>query len=77
MPRDGAIVASDLVGKLTMLRIECDKCRRNGRRRVSSLRPDKLLTDFLFELTNDCPRRKAGNFGDQCGARFPDLQKVL
>jgi hypothetical protein len=77
MPRNGALIVSDLFGKLTMLRIECDKCGRKGRCRLSSLRPDKLLTDFLFELTNDCPRRKADSFANQCGARFPDLPKVL
>jgi hypothetical protein len=29
MPRDGAITFSDLVGKLDMLRVACDKCGRN------------------------------------------------
>jgi hypothetical protein len=31
MPRDGAIIFRDLVGKLAVLRIECDKCGRSGR----------------------------------------------
>jgi hypothetical protein len=30
MPRDGAIIFRDLVGKLGVLRIECDKCGRRG-----------------------------------------------
>jgi hypothetical protein len=30
MPRDGAITFRDIVGKLAILRIECDKCCRYG-----------------------------------------------
>ena len=30
MPRDGAIVFSDLIGKLDMLRVSCGKCGRDG-----------------------------------------------
>jgi hypothetical protein len=30
MPRDGAIMFRDIVGKLTILRITCDKCGRSG-----------------------------------------------
>ena len=30
MLRDGAIVFSDLIGKLDMLRVTCDKCGRDG-----------------------------------------------
>jgi hypothetical protein len=34
MPRDGAIIFRDIVGKLTVLRITCDKCGRSGQYRV-------------------------------------------
>ena len=27
-PRDGAIIFSDLIGKLDVLRVTCDKCAR-------------------------------------------------
>jgi hypothetical protein len=30
MPRDGAIIFGDLIGKLDVLRIECTKCGRAG-----------------------------------------------
>jgi hypothetical protein len=30
MPHDGAIIFSDLIGKLDVLRVACDKCRRDG-----------------------------------------------
>ena len=37
MPRDGAMIFSDLIGKLDMLRIECPKCGRSGRYRLADL----------------------------------------
>jgi hypothetical protein len=30
MPREGAIIFRDIVGKLDVLRVECDKCNRKG-----------------------------------------------
>jgi hypothetical protein len=30
MPRDGATIFSDLIGKLDVLRVSCDKCGRDG-----------------------------------------------
>ncbi|MGB6417990.1 MAG: hypothetical protein WBF50_15530 [Pseudolabrys sp.] len=30
MPRDGAIIFSDLIGKLDVLRVNCEKCARDG-----------------------------------------------
>jgi hypothetical protein len=31
MPRDGAIIFRDIVGKLDVLNVECAKCGRRGR----------------------------------------------
>jgi hypothetical protein len=31
MPRDGAIIFRDIVGKLDVLNVECEKCGRRGR----------------------------------------------
>jgi hypothetical protein len=33
MPRDGAIIFSDFIGKLDVLRAACDKCGRDDRNR--------------------------------------------
>jgi len=30
MPGDGAILFSDLIGKLDLLRVRCEKCGRDG-----------------------------------------------
>ena len=35
------------------------------------------VIDWLSELTADCPRMIARNMSDQCGARCPDLPRVL
>jgi len=37
VPRNGAIIFDDLVGKLDMLHVACDKCGRTGRYAVARL----------------------------------------
>ena len=78
---DGAITFGDLVGKLDMLRVACEKCGRKGRYAVARLieqrgREAKVL-DLLAEITADCPKKQAGNMSDQCAARCPDLPRVM
>jgi hypothetical protein len=77
MPREGAIIFRDLVGKLDVLYVECDKCGRHGRYRLDRLieRFDAKL--FEWEPEADCPRNVARNEHDPCGARCPDLSKVV
>jgi hypothetical protein len=79
MPRDGAIIFRDLVGKLDVLRVECDRCGRKGQYRVDHLIEQYGIDSKLFdwEPEADSPRKKAGNLNDQCGARCPDLSKVV
>ena len=65
MPRYGAIIFSDLVGKLAVLRIECAKCGRSGKYKLARLiarygRDEKLFT-WTDEITVDCPRKLARN----------------
>jgi hypothetical protein len=35
------------------------------------------LIDWLDELTADCPKKQAHNMNDPCGAKCPQLPKVL
>jgi hypothetical protein len=39
-------------------------------------RDEKLFT-WMDELTAECPRKRASDVNDQCGARCPDLPKVV
>jgi hypothetical protein len=60
---DGAIIFSDLVGKLDALNVACGKCGRKGRYAVARLierrgRDAKIL-DFLSGITTDCPKKQA------------------
>jgi hypothetical protein len=78
MPRGGAIIFSDLIGKLDVLRVACEKC---GRYRLNGLinkrgRNAKLI-DWLDELTAECPKKIPHNMNDPCGARCQDLARVL
>jgi hypothetical protein len=69
MPRDGAIIFGDLIGKR-------DGCY--GLRRLIEKRGrDAKLVDWLDELTAECPKKTAHNMNDRCGARCQDLAKVL
>jgi hypothetical protein len=38
---------------------------------------DAKLFDWSDEITADCPRKQARNLNDRCGARCPDLPKVV
>jgi hypothetical protein len=81
MPRDGSLTPADLIGKLDVLRVECEKCGRAGQYRVDrllrQLGRDAKLTDWLYDLTKDCPRKLKSSYSDPCGARCPDLPKVV
>ncbi|MGA8177554.1 MAG: hypothetical protein WB839_22910 [Pseudolabrys sp.] len=63
MPRDGATIFSDLIGKLDVLRVSCDKCWRDGcyglGRLIEKRGRDAKLTDWLDELTAECPKKIA------------------
>ena len=81
MPREGAIIFSDLIGKLDMLRIECPKCGRAGRYRLADLitrygQGEKVFA-FTDDVTANCSRKHARSDSDPCGAICPDLPKVL
>jgi hypothetical protein len=81
MPREGAIIFSDLIGKLDLLRVECPKCGRSGRYRLADLimrygRDEKVFA-FTDDVTANCTRKRARRDRDPCGAICPDLPKVL
>jgi hypothetical protein len=81
MPRDGAIIFSDLTSKLDVLRVICDKCGRAGRYRLCRLIDqrglDGRLPDWLNEIAGDRPKRSSVNWNDRCRAACPDLPRVL
>jgi hypothetical protein len=64
-----------------VLAVACDKCGRDGRYRLTTLADatgrDGKLTDWLYGLTRDCPRKLKPGYSDPCGARCPDLPKVF
>jgi len=81
MPRDGAIIFSDLIGKLNVLRVNCDKCGRASSYPLQGLIEerggDAKLTDWLDALTAHCPKKKAHDWNDQCAAQCLGLPRVL
>ena len=81
MPRDGATIFSDLIGKLDVLRVTCEKCGRDGcyglGRLIEKRGRDAKLIDWLGELTAECPKKIAHNMNDPCGVKCPQLPRVL
>jgi hypothetical protein len=81
MPRNGATIFSDLIGKLDVVQVSCDRCGRNGRYRLQNLIAKRgryaSVVDWLAELTADCSIKQAQNWSDRCAARCPDLPKVF
>ena len=75
MPRDGATIFSDLIG------VSCNKFGRDGcyglHRLIEKRGRDAKLIDWLDELTAECPKKIAHNMNDPCGAKCPQLPKVL
>jgi hypothetical protein len=81
MPNDGAIIFSDLIGKLDVLRVSCEKCGREGNYRLNGLidrrgRDGKFI-DWLDEVTAECPKKITRDMNDPCGARCRDLARLL
>ena len=81
VPRDGAIIFADLIGRLDVLYVHCSKCGRADAYRVQHLigerGRDGRVIDWLDEITADCPKKRTRDFNDQCVARCPDLPRVL
>jgi hypothetical protein len=55
MPRDGAIIFNDLIGKLDLLRVECPKCGRNGGYRLADLIMRYGRDEKIFAFTTTSP----------------------
>ena len=81
MPRDGAIIFRDLIGNLDVLRVTCGQCGRDGcyglSRHINQRGRDGKIIDWLDELTAECPKKISHNTNDPCGAKCPQLAKVL
>ena len=81
MPRDDAIIFSDLIGKLDVLRVSCEDCGRDGcyglNRLIRVYGRNAKLVDWLDVITADCPKKAARSMNDRCGAKCPQLPKVL
>lgn len=76
MPSAGAVTLGDLVGKVGVLRVECDRCFEAGRYLVANLiheyGADAKLSEVLANFTADCPRRRPTSPA-RCEAGMPDL----
>jgi hypothetical protein len=51
--------------------------RYNVARLIERIGADAKITDWLAQITADCPQRNSINMSDQCTARYPDFPKVF
>ena len=73
MPRDGALVLSDV--RSPALSIVCEPCGRRGTYNVARLMEqhgDAKLTDLLQTLTN-CPKARSASIHNRCKAVLEGL----
>ena len=73
MPRDGALILSDVRG--STLTIVCAPCGKRGRYSVAKLivqHGDAKLIDLLQTLT-DCPKAHSASIHDRCKAVYEGL----
>jgi hypothetical protein len=77
---EGCITFSDLVGRLKVLRVDCDRCGRHGRYLVDKLvydhGPDAKLGEWFSNLTKDCPQKYEPGVVRACDAIMPDLRGI-
>jgi hypothetical protein len=76
VPRDGALVLSDVRGPT--LSIVCERCGRRGAYSVARLMErhgDAKLTDLLQTLAI-CPKVGSANIDDRCRAVFERLSQA-
>jgi len=74
MPRESAIIFRDLVGKLGVLRIECDKCGRAG---LSTTRTTGELWASARHSTSTRPENRSGELDGPDVSRHPPNQKRM
>jgi hypothetical protein len=65
MPREGAIIFRDLVGKLDALNVECVKCGRRGRYHLYRLIERYGIDAKLFDWSDEITARLSAQAGDE------------
>lgn len=79
MPHGGAVTLRDIVGKIGVLSIECDRCAEAGRYLIANLiydyGLDVALEEILASITAGCPRRRP-NSRARCLAHMPELRTL-
>jgi len=80
MDKNGRILLGELAARASHIDIECSRCDRKGRYRVTKLvrrlGEDFPMTDLGAELA-DCPRRTAATHHERCDVFFPTLPQIM
>jgi hypothetical protein len=81
LPGKANVILLSLLKRIVFPATFLQQISRASRYRVQHLIEERgrnaKLIGWLDEITADCPKKQAHNMNDPCGARFPDLPKVL
>ena len=77
LPDDRRALLSDMIAETAWLEIDCRRCGRYGRLRVSELfafyGPDEWVWTVIEDTSADCPRKGETQVYELCQARCPSL----
>jgi hypothetical protein len=82
-PTRGYLTLGEIADRTPTLEVACSRCDRRGRYQTASLirqiGRDKPATDWLREISADCPRRldPSPSIQELCGIHCPDLPKLF
>ena len=65
MPRSGAIVFGDLIGKLDSVRVTCDRCGRDGRYQFQNFISERGGDGKIVDLARSSHRSLSDKEGTQ------------
>jgi hypothetical protein len=79
MPKRGAYLLKDHIGKVTAIRFACTHCLRAGQYRVDTLLAQHggniSMPDLLRRVAADCPEMRAPLEGPRCGIYYVDWRE--
>ena len=80
MARSGSYTLSDFqIAGHASVEIACSVCERRGvynLARLLAVRVDLRMTDYLTEVTANCPRRQGVSIYSRCEAFYPVLSRA-
>ena len=80
LPLDRQATLADLIAETAWMEIDCQRCGRSGRLRLSELfafhGPDETVWQVVEDTSADCPRKGVTQTYEICQVRCPSLSRL-